>query len=82
MSTLRFFSTVVLLLLYIERSQLRWLKHQVYMPPWRCVLGMLHQKGPCGRPRTCRRNHFYKVAWQSLEIPPDEMEELSGVREV
>ncbi|KAI3362656.1 hypothetical protein L3Q82_001730 [Scortum barcoo] len=74
------------LLLRIERSQLRWLGHLFRMPPGRlprevfqaCPTG----RRPRGRPRTRWRNYVSRLAWERLGVPPEELEEVSGVREV
>ncbi|KAK3550483.1 hypothetical protein QTP86_030724 [Hemibagrus guttatus] len=74
------------LLLHIERGQLRWLGHLFRMPPGRlpgevfraCPTG----KRPRGRPRTRRRDHVFRLAWERLGVPPEELEEVSGEREI
>ncbi|TWW71143.1 hypothetical protein D4764_17G0006260 [Takifugu flavidus] len=74
------------LLLRIERSQMRWLGHLVRMPPGRlpgevfraCPSG----RRPPGRPRTCWRDCVSRLVWERLGIPPDELEEVAGEREV
>ncbi|KAK3530440.1 hypothetical protein QTP86_024352 [Hemibagrus guttatus] len=74
------------LLLHIERGQLRWLGHLFRMPPGRlpgevfraCLTG----KRPWGRPRTRWRDYVSQLAWEYLGVPPEELEELSGEREV
>ncbi|KAK3509001.1 hypothetical protein QTP70_015948 [Hemibagrus guttatus] len=74
------------LLLYIERGQLRWLGHLFRMPPGRlpgevfraCPTG----KRPRGRPRTCWRDYVSCLAWERLGVPPEELEDVSGEREV
>ncbi|KAI3371227.1 hypothetical protein L3Q82_023540 [Scortum barcoo] len=37
---------------------------------------------PQGRPRTRWRNYVSRLAWERLGVPPEELEEVSGVREV
>ncbi|TWW80480.1 hypothetical protein D4764_01G0002950 [Takifugu flavidus] len=77
---------VDLLLLRVERSQMRWLGHLVRMPPGRlpgevfraCPSG----RRPPGRPRTRWRDYVSRLAWERLGIPPDELEEVAGEREV
>ncbi|KAI3373860.1 hypothetical protein L3Q82_022440 [Scortum barcoo] len=72
------------LLLHIERSQLRWLGHLFRMPPGRlprevfqaCPTG----RRPRGRPRTRWRDYASRLAWERLGVPPEELEEVSGVR--
>ncbi|TWW81657.1 hypothetical protein D4764_01G0014720 [Takifugu flavidus] len=74
------------LLLRVERSQMRWLGHLVRMPPGRlpgevfraCPSG----RRPPGRPRTRWRDYVSRLAWERLGIPPDELEEVAGEREV
>ncbi|KAI3367439.1 hypothetical protein L3Q82_026292, partial [Scortum barcoo] len=72
------------LLLRIERSQLRWLGHLFRMPPGRlpreafqaCPTG----RRPRGRPRTRWRDYVSRLAWERLGVPPEELEEVSGVK--
>ncbi|KAK3574348.1 hypothetical protein QTP86_005151 [Hemibagrus guttatus] len=74
------------LLLHIERGQLRWLGHLFQMPPGRlpgevfraCPTG----KRPRGRPRTGWRDCVSQLAWERLGVPPEELEKVSGEREV
>ncbi|KAK3542066.1 hypothetical protein QTP86_011367 [Hemibagrus guttatus] len=74
------------LLLRIERGQLRWLRHLFRMPPGRlpgevfraCPTG----KRPRGRPRTCWRDYVFRLAWERLGVPPEELEEVAREREV
>ncbi|KAK3529274.1 hypothetical protein QTP70_024827, partial [Hemibagrus guttatus] len=71
------------LLLHIKRGQLRWLGHLFRMPPgrlpgevfWACPTGKRHR----GRPW---RDYVSRLAWERLGVPPDELEEVSGEREV
>ncbi|KAK3519754.1 hypothetical protein QTP70_003889 [Hemibagrus guttatus] len=77
---------VELLLLHIERGQLRWLGHLFQMPPGR-LPGEVFQacstgKRPRGRPRTRWRDYVSRLTWERLGIPPEELEEVSGEREV
>ncbi|KAK3528421.1 hypothetical protein QTP86_034238 [Hemibagrus guttatus] len=73
------------LLFHIERGQLRWLGHLFRMPPGRlpgevfraCPTG----KRPRGRPRTRWRDYVFRLAWERLGVPPEELEEVSGERE-
>ncbi|KAI3356639.1 hypothetical protein L3Q82_017837 [Scortum barcoo] len=37
---------------------------------------------PRGRPRTRWRDYVSRLAWERLGVPPEELEEVSGVREV
>ncbi|KAK3556749.1 hypothetical protein QTP70_016703 [Hemibagrus guttatus] len=77
---------VELLLLHIERGQLRWLGHLFRMPPGRlpgevfraCPTG----KRPRGRPRTRWRDYVFRLAWERLGVPPEELEEVAREREV
>ncbi|KAK3515128.1 hypothetical protein QTP70_007237 [Hemibagrus guttatus] len=74
------------LLLHIERGQLRWLRHLFRMPPGR-LLGEVFQacptgKRPRGRPRTRWRDYVSRLAWKRLGVPPEELEDVSGEREV
>uniref|UniRef100_A0A3B4BI15 Ethanolamine kinase n=1 Tax=Periophthalmus magnuspinnatus TaxID=409849 RepID=A0A3B4BI15_9GOBI len=74
------------LLLHVERNQLRWLGHLLRMPPgrlprevfWACPTG----RRPRGRPRTRWRDYVSRLAWERLGIPLEELEDVSGVREV
>ncbi|KAK3528884.1 hypothetical protein QTP70_012076 [Hemibagrus guttatus] len=74
------------LVLHIERGQLRWLGHLFHMPPGRlpgevfraCPTG----KRPRGRPRTRWRDYASRLAWECLGVPLEELEEVSGEREV
>ncbi|KAK3566589.1 hypothetical protein QTP86_001091 [Hemibagrus guttatus] len=74
------------LLLHIERGQLRWLRHLFRMPPGRlpgevfraCPTG----KRPRGRPRTRWRDYVFRLAWECLGVPPEELEEVAREREI
>ncbi|KAI3372674.1 hypothetical protein L3Q82_023135, partial [Scortum barcoo] len=44
--------------------------------------GMSHREEALGRPRTRWRDYVSRLAWERLGIPPEELEEVSGVREV
>ncbi|KAK3513052.1 hypothetical protein QTP70_000210 [Hemibagrus guttatus] len=74
------------LLLHIERGQLRWLGHLFRMPPGRlpgevfraCPTG----NRPRGRPRTCWRDYVFRLAWECLGVPLEELEEVAREREV
>ncbi|TWW81813.1 hypothetical protein D4764_01G0016280 [Takifugu flavidus] len=77
---------VELLLFRIERSQMRWLGHLVRMPPGR-LPGEVYRacpsgRRPPGRPRTYWRDDVSRLVWERLGIPPDELEEVAGEREV
>ncbi|KAF7641622.1 hypothetical protein LDENG_00275920 [Lucifuga dentata] len=75
---------VELLLLRIERSQLRWFGHLIRMTPGRlprevfqaCPTG----KRPWGRPRTRWRDYISQLAWERLGVPQEELEGLAGDR--
>nr|XP_054599772.1 uncharacterized protein LOC129164266 [Nothobranchius furzeri] len=74
------------LLLHIERSQLRWLGHLVRMPPGR-LPGEVFRAGPTGRrpkgrPRTRWRDYAFHLARERLGIPPEELAQVAGEREV
>ncbi|KAK3532138.1 hypothetical protein QTP86_008588 [Hemibagrus guttatus] len=45
---------------------------------WACPTG----KRPRGRPRTCWRDYVSQLAWEHLGVPPKELEEVSGEREM
>uniref|UniRef100_A0A671X7J4 Reverse transcriptase domain-containing protein n=1 Tax=Sparus aurata TaxID=8175 RepID=A0A671X7J4_SPAAU len=74
------------LLLHIERSQLRWLGHLFRMPPGRLprevFLACPAGKRPRGRPRTRWCDYITQLAWERLGILPEELEAVSGEREV
>ncbi|KAK0147969.1 putative uncharacterized transposon-derived protein F52C9.6 [Merluccius polli] len=79
-------SELDLLLLCIERSQMRWLGHLVRMPPGRLPgeVFRAHPTGrrPRGRPRTRWRDYVSRLAWERLGIPQEELDEVAGEREV
>uniref|UniRef100_A0AAY5JVS7 Reverse transcriptase domain-containing protein n=1 Tax=Esox lucius TaxID=8010 RepID=A0AAY5JVS7_ESOLU len=74
------------LLLHIERGQLRWLGHLFRMPPERLPGKVFRSRPtvrrPRGRPRTHWRDYVSRLAWERLGVPPEELEEVSGEREV
>ncbi|KAK3537395.1 hypothetical protein QTP70_008853 [Hemibagrus guttatus] len=74
------------LLLHIERGQLRWLGHLLRMPlgrlPGEVFRACPTRKRPQGRPRTRWRDYVSRLTWECLGIPPEELEEVSGVRGV
>ncbi|KAK3542618.1 hypothetical protein QTP86_031319, partial [Hemibagrus guttatus] len=74
------------LLLHIERGQLRWLGHLFRMPlghlPGVVFRACPTGKRPRGRPRTRWRDYVFRLAWERLGVPPEELEEVSGEREV
>ncbi|KAK3521039.1 hypothetical protein QTP86_018753 [Hemibagrus guttatus] len=74
------------LLLHIERGQLRWLGHLFRMPPAR-LSGEVFRACPTGkrprrRPRTRWRDYVFRLAWERLGVPPEELEEVAREREV
>ncbi|TWW77033.1 hypothetical protein D4764_12G0004230 [Takifugu flavidus] len=73
-------------LLRIERSQMRWLGHLVRMPPVHLPGEVFRAcpsvRRPPGRPRTHCRDDVSRLAWERLGIPPDELEEVTGEKEV
>ncbi|KAK3527587.1 hypothetical protein QTP86_026892, partial [Hemibagrus guttatus] len=74
------------LLLHIERGQLRWLGHLFRMPPG-CLPGEVFRacptgKRPRGRPRTRWRDYVFRLAWERLGVPPEELEEVARESEV
>ena len=74
------------LLLCVERSQLRWFRHLVRMPPGRIPREVFqaHPAGrrPRGRPRTRWRDYISTLAWERLGIPQSELADVAGKREV
>ncbi|KAK3534060.1 hypothetical protein QTP86_001191 [Hemibagrus guttatus] len=74
------------LLLHIERGQLRWLGHLFRMPPGRLPGEVFRAcptwKRPRGRPRTRWRDYVFRLAWECLGVPPEELEEVTGEREI
>ncbi|TWW77341.1 hypothetical protein D4764_12G0007310 [Takifugu flavidus] len=70
------------LLLRVERSQMRWLGHLVRMPPGEVFRAFPSGWRPPGRPRTSWRDYASRLVWECLGIPPDELEEVAGDREV
>ncbi|KAK3538499.1 hypothetical protein QTP86_006187 [Hemibagrus guttatus] len=74
------------LLLHIERGQLRWLGHLFRMPPGRLPGEVFRacptRKRPRGRPRTRWRDYVFRLAWERLGVPPEELEEVAREREV
>ena len=63
---------VELLLLHIERSQLRWFRHPVRMLPGCLTVGVFQTcssaQRPLGRPRTGWRDHVSLLAWEHLSV--------------
>jgi len=74
------------LLLRIEKSQPRWFRHLIRMPPGRLPLEVF-QARPTGRrprvrPRTHWRDYISQLAFERLGIPQNELENVPGEREV
>ncbi|TWW71611.1 hypothetical protein D4764_16G0001080 [Takifugu flavidus] len=71
--------------LRFERSQMRWLGHLISIPPG-CLPGEVFRACPSGRPpgrpRTLWTDYVSRLVWEPLGIPPDELEEVVGEREV
>ncbi|KAI3369675.1 hypothetical protein L3Q82_024520 [Scortum barcoo] len=44
------------------------------------VPGTSHREEARGRPRTCWRDFVSRLAWEHLEVLPEELEEVSGVK--
>ncbi|KAI3368306.1 hypothetical protein L3Q82_008013 [Scortum barcoo] len=58
----------------VERSQLRWFRHLVRMPPGRLpaggVSGMsIREETPGARPRTPWRDYISRLSWEQEDIP-------------
>ena len=71
------------LLLWVERSQLRWFGHLRRMPP-RCLprevfLSSPTERRPRGRPRTRWRDYISSLAWERLVIPHSEFSQTTHV---
>ncbi|KAF7656129.1 hypothetical protein LDENG_00046000, partial [Lucifuga dentata] len=64
---------VELLLLRIERSQLRWFRHLIRTPPARLLREVFQArptgKRPRGRPRTRWRDYISQLTWERLGVP-------------
>lgn len=74
------------LLLHVERSQMRSLELLVRIPPRNLFSEVFRAqpsgRRPQGRPRT-RWGHFVSwLAWESLVITPEELDEVAEEREV
>ncbi|KAL1274594.1 hypothetical protein QQF64_027408 [Cirrhinus molitorella] len=56
------------------------------MPPGRLPMEVFRacptRRRPRGRPRTRWRDYVSQLAWQCLGVPPGELEDVSGEREV
>ena len=70
------------LLLCVERSQLRWFRHLMRMPPGRLprevFLARPTGRRPRGRPRTRWRDYISSLAWERLGIPQSELVDAAG----
>jgi len=74
------------LLLFVERSQLRWFGHLIWMLPGRIPLEFF-QASPTGRRpwerrRTRWRDYISQLACQRLGIRQNELENVAGERKV
>ncbi len=74
------------LLLCVERSQLRWFRHLVRMPPGHLPREMFQEhlagKKPRGRPRSGWRDYFSALAWERIGVPQSELADVAREREV
>ncbi|KAK3546089.1 hypothetical protein QTP70_022888 [Hemibagrus guttatus] len=65
---------------------MRWFGHLFRMPPGRLPGEVFRasstRKRPRGRPRTHWRDYVSRLAWERLGVPPEELEEVSGEREL
>jgi len=72
------------LLLRVERSQLRWFGHLIWMPPECLPLEVFQARPtgrrPRGRPRTRWRYYIFQLAREHLRIPQNELENVAGER--
>ncbi|TWW57668.1 hypothetical protein D4764_07G0003870 [Takifugu flavidus] len=53
-----------------------------WTPPCEVFRACPSGRRPPGRPRTRWRDYVSRLAWERLGIPPDELEEVAGEREV
>ena len=74
------------LLLHLERSQLRWFGHLVWMPPERLPRKVLDARPtgrrPRGRPKTRWKDYISRLAWERLGILPEGVEEVAQDKEI
>ena len=65
---------------------MRWLGHLVRMPPGRLPGEVFRARPtgrrPRGRPRRRWRDYVSRLAWERLGVPPEELEEVAGDRDV
>ena len=77
---------IELLLLRIERSQLRWFGHVSRMPqgrlPKQTLYAKVNGKRPVKRPRTRWLDYFEDLGWNRLGLYPSEMQSVLVDREV
>ncbi|KAK3567833.1 hypothetical protein QTP86_027230 [Hemibagrus guttatus] len=74
------------LLLHIERGQLKWLGHLFRMPPGR-LPGEVFRACPTGEEAPGKTQDTLErlclsLAWERLGVPPEELEDVSGEREI
>ncbi|KAI3376897.1 hypothetical protein L3Q82_000012 [Scortum barcoo] len=67
-------------------SWIRWQRRKLDRPgrPKRIVREVFQacptgRRRPWGRPRTRWRDHVSRLAWERLGVPPEELEEVSGI---
>lgn len=53
-----------------------------WVPPWGGVLGMSTRRRPQDGSRTCWRDKVSQLAWECLRILPEELEQVSVLREI
>lgn len=72
--------------LCIKRSRLKRFGHLARMPPgcfnWEVFWACPTRKRPQGKPRTCWRDYISHLAWESLGMPQNELEDATGERDV
>ena len=75
-----------LLLLHVQRSQLRWFRHLIRMPPGR-LPGEVFQacpsrRKPRDRPRKHLRDYVPQLAWECLSVSQEGYVDMAGERSV